>query len=68
MPFLQKDGVFHEGLEDKKYNEIKAEILKLYVFNLENKVYPTDRGLPYPTKRLPLAMFSAAHNGCVFRQ
>ena len=49
MPFLQKDGVFYEGLNAKKYNDIKASVLKLYVFNLESKVYPM-RDV-YPSRR-----------------
>ena len=66
MPYLQKDGVFYTSLNGKKYDDVKAEILKRYVFNLESKDYPMDE--VYPTKRLPLAMFSAAHNGWQFRQ
>jgi hypothetical protein len=46
MPFLQKDGVFHEGLTSKKYNDVNAEILKLYVVNLEGKVYPMHEVYP----------------------
>lgn len=46
MPFLQKDGVFYEGLEDKKYDAVKARILKLYIDNLENSFYDYDAIYP----------------------
>ena len=49
MPFLQKDAIFYEGLEGKKYDGIKAEILKMYIANLESKVYPMD--ILYPNQR-----------------
>ena len=46
MPFLQKDAIFYEGLEGKKYDGIKAEILKMYIANLESKVYPMNEVYP----------------------
>ena len=49
MPYLQKDGVFYEGLVGKKYNDIKARILKLYIDNLENSFYDYDA--IYPNQR-----------------
>ena len=48
MPYLQKDGVFYEGLVGKKYNDIKAEILKMYVKSLEKASYPMHE--IYPTR------------------
>ena len=59
--YLDPPQVFYTSLNGKKYDAIKAEILKRYVFSLENKVHPMDE--IYSTKRLPLATFSAAHNG-----
>lgn len=49
MPFLQKDDVFYEGLTSKKYDAVKANILKMYIANLESKVYPMD--ILYPNQR-----------------
>ena len=49
MPYLQKDGVFYTSLNGKKYDDVKAEILKRYVFNLESKDYPMD--VIYPTRQ-----------------
>ena len=46
MPCLDADAIFYEGLEGKKYDGIKAEILKRYVLSLENKVYPMDAVYP----------------------
>ena len=49
MPFLQKDGVFYPCLNAKKFNDVKARILKLYIDNLESKVYPMNE--VYPNQR-----------------
>jgi|TARA_R110000822_G_scaffold179770_1_gene319591 hypothetical protein len=46
MPYLNPPQVFYEGLNDKKYDGIKAEMLKLYVLNLEGKVYPVSKVYP----------------------
>ena len=46
MPYLEKDKIFYETLKAKKYNQVKTDILKLYVTNLEKKQYPMD--LIYP--------------------
>lgn len=46
MPYIQKDGVFYEGLEEEKYLDIKANILQMYIANLEEKVYPMDEVYP----------------------
>jgi hypothetical protein len=46
MPYLQKDGVFYPCLNAKKYDDVKAEMLKMYIANLEGKVYPVDEVYP----------------------
>ena len=49
MPYLDPPTVFYENLNAKKYNDIKAEILKLYIDNLENSFYDYDA--IYPNQR-----------------
>ncbi len=46
MPFLQKDGVFYEGLTSKNYDAVMANVLKMYIAHLESKVYPMDEVYP----------------------
>jgi len=49
MPFLQKDDVFYEGLTSKKYDAVKANILKMYVKSFEEAYYQMD--ILYPNQR-----------------
>ena len=49
MPYLEKDGVFYPEIKGKKHNDIKAEILKMYVKSLEKAYYPMHE--IYPNQR-----------------
>jgi hypothetical protein len=49
MPFINSPTVFYEGLEDEKYDNVKANILKRYINSLENSHYPM--GIVYPNRR-----------------
>ena len=44
--YLDPPQVFYTSLNGKKYNDVKAEILKRYVLSLESKVYPMDAVYP----------------------
>ena len=46
MPYLEPPQIYYECLEGKKYDKVKAKILKLYVKSLESKVYPYDKICP----------------------
>ena len=48
MPYLQKDGVFYPEIKGKRYEAVKASILKMYVASLEEAYYPM--GKVYPTR------------------
>ena len=49
MPYLNADTIYYPDLRDKKYDAVKAKILKLYIDNLESKVYP--HYIIYPNRR-----------------
>ena len=49
MPYLDKPQVYYENINEQKYNDIKAEILRRYVQTLESKTYPHNS--VYPTRR-----------------
>ena len=49
MPFLDSPTVFYPCLTSKKYNGVKAEILKMYVKSFEKAYYPMD--IVYPNQR-----------------
>jgi hypothetical protein len=40
MPYLQKNEIYYEHLKDKKYDEVKQNIYKIFVDRLENTIYP----------------------------
>lgn len=49
MPYIDDDEVYYPSIDgNKKYSLIKSAILKMYVFNLENKIYPYD--IIYPNR------------------
>jgi hypothetical protein len=49
MPYLDKPQVFYENIKDRKYDEIKAEILDIHMKTLESKIYP--HNVIYPTRK-----------------
>ena len=49
MPYLDKPQVYYENIKDRKYNDIKADIYKRYVQNIESTIYPRER--IYPTRK-----------------
>ena len=46
MSNLEQDQICYACLEGKKYDAVKAKILKLYVDNLEEAYYPYDKIYP----------------------
>ena len=46
MPYLTRPEVCYKSINEKNHNSTMAEILQLYVVNLENKVYPMDEVYP----------------------
>jgi hypothetical protein len=49
MPYLDKPQIYYPELRDKKYDAVKAKILKMYVKSLEEAYYPMD--IIYPNRR-----------------
>ena len=49
MPYLEKDGVFYPEIKGKRYEAVKASILKMYVKSFEEAYYPMD--IVYPNQR-----------------
>ena len=47
MPYLEADTIYYPCLNAKIFNDVKARILKLYIDNLESKVYPKHK---YPNR------------------
>ncbi len=48
MPYLQPPKVFYADLQDKKYSNTLAYILKIHSRSFENSIYPHD-AINYPS-------------------
>ena len=48
MPYLQKSEVFYSDLQDKKYSNTLAYILKMHSRSFEESIYPHD-AIIYPS-------------------
>ena len=51
MPYLDADTIDYPELRDKKYDAVKANILKMYVQSFEEAYYQMDEVYMYPNQR-----------------